>query len=105
MVQVLLKSRPKGWPSEENFEFVEVDLHQPEKGSGDVLVQILWLSVDPYLRGRCDSFFWGRRSGSAASVRHVWPAGLQSARMGPDTSATSMAGGQAYLYRSMTGPD
>lgn len=50
--QVLLKSRPKGWPSEENFEFVEVDLYHPEKGSGDVLVQILWLSVDPYLRGR-----------------------------------------------------
>ena len=59
-MQVLLKSRPKGWPSDENFDFVEVDLPQPEKGSGDVLVQILWLSVDPYLRGRCECLFLGR---------------------------------------------
>ena len=76
-MQVLLKSRPKEWPSDENFEFVEVDLPQPEKGSGDVLVQILWLSVDPYLRGRCECLFLGRElSGSAAFVCHVWLAGL-----------------------------
>ena len=57
-----------------------MDLHQPEKGSGDVLVQILWLSVDPYLRGRCECLFLGQGlSGSAASVCHLWLAGLQLA--------------------------
>ena len=80
LVQILLKSRPKGWPSEENFEFVEVDLQQPGKGSGDVLVQILWLSVDPYLRGRCACVLLGHERSLCMSCVPSWPAfGLHGA--------------------------
>jgi NADPH-dependent curcumin reductase CurA len=45
-----LKSRPSGMPTLENFELKEVDV--PELGEGQVRVRNLWLSVDPYMRGR-----------------------------------------------------
>ena len=45
-----LASRPSGWPSESDFELVEADV--PEPGPGEVLVRVLWTSVDPYQRGR-----------------------------------------------------
>jgi NADPH-dependent curcumin reductase CurA len=47
---VTLASRPTGFPSEENFELVESPA--PESGPGEVLVRVLWTSVDPYQRGR-----------------------------------------------------
>ncbi|RLV60424.1 NADP-dependent oxidoreductase [Parashewanella curva] len=45
-----LHSRPEGLPSAENFKLVEVTL--PELKEGEVLVENLWMSVDPYMRGR-----------------------------------------------------
>lgn len=48
--QVLFKSRPEGMPTEDNFEVVETAM--PELGEGEVLRRTLWLSVDPYMRGR-----------------------------------------------------
>ena len=45
-----LKSRPNGMPTHENFELKEVEL-SPLK-DGQVRVRNLWLSVDPYMRGR-----------------------------------------------------
>jgi len=45
-----LKSRPSGMPTSDNFELKEVPL--PELGDGQVRVRNLWLSVDPYMRGR-----------------------------------------------------
>jgi NADPH-dependent curcumin reductase CurA len=45
-----LKSRPTGMPTPDNFEFKEFDL--PPLGEGQVRVRNLWLSVDPYMRGR-----------------------------------------------------
>jgi NADPH-dependent curcumin reductase len=48
--QVLLKSRPEGAPSLDNFELTQVPL--PEPGEGEVLMRILYLSLDPYMRGR-----------------------------------------------------
>jgi len=45
-----LKSRPEGMPSAENFELRETALPKPDKG--EMLVRNLWLSVDPYMRGR-----------------------------------------------------
>jgi NADPH-dependent curcumin reductase CurA len=47
---VTLISRPSGWPSESDFELVEADVREP--GPGEVLVRVLWTSVDPYQRGR-----------------------------------------------------
>jgi NADPH-dependent curcumin reductase CurA len=47
---VLLASRPAGWVSEQNFRIEDAPLPQP--GEGEVLVKNLWLSLDPYMRGR-----------------------------------------------------
>jgi NADPH-dependent curcumin reductase CurA len=48
--QILLASRPKGFPKDSDFKLVETPVPQP--GPGEMLVRILWLSVDPYMRGR-----------------------------------------------------
>lgn len=49
-LRILLKSRPKGAPTPENFEFSEAPLEAPAKG--EVLVRHRFLSLDPYMRGR-----------------------------------------------------
>jgi NADPH-dependent curcumin reductase CurA len=48
----LLASRPQGVATEGNFRFFEGDIGEP--GPGEVLVRNLWLSLDPYMRGRMD---------------------------------------------------
>lgn len=48
--EIRLKSRPVGMPKAENFEVAEVTLKDP--GAGEVLVRNMWMSVDPYMRGR-----------------------------------------------------
>lgn len=48
--QVHLKSRPSGMPTSEHFELVSVELAPP--AAGEVLVKNLYMSVDPYMRGR-----------------------------------------------------
>src|SRR2546421_12870804 len=48
--RVLLASRPSGWVSESNFRIEDSPLPQP--GEGEILVRNLWLSLDPYMRGR-----------------------------------------------------
>ncbi|MGO9606656.1 MAG: NADP-dependent oxidoreductase [Candidatus Binataceae bacterium] len=49
-IQVTLASRPVGWVKESDFKVVETDI--PKAGPGQVLVRNLWLSLDPYMRGR-----------------------------------------------------
>ncbi|TMH26227.1 MAG: NADP-dependent oxidoreductase [Betaproteobacteria bacterium] len=48
--RVLLASRPAGPVSEANFRIDEAPLPRP--ADGEVLVRNLWLSLDPYMRGR-----------------------------------------------------
>ncbi|WP_293908197.1 NADP-dependent oxidoreductase [Phenylobacterium sp.] len=48
--EIRLKSRPSGLPKAENFELASVDL--PAPGAGEVQVKNLWMTVDPYMRGR-----------------------------------------------------
>ena len=48
--EIRLASRPAGVPTVDNFHFVDADVPQP--GDGEVLVRTLYISVDPYLRGR-----------------------------------------------------
>ncbi len=50
---VTLAARPTGFPSESDFVLVEQPV--PEPGPGEVLVRVLWTSVDPYQRGRMSS--------------------------------------------------
>jgi hypothetical protein len=47
---IILSSRPKGAPSLENFSLEEEVMPRPSEG--EVLTRTLWLSLDPYMRGR-----------------------------------------------------
>ncbi len=48
--EIRLASRPQGRPAPENFELAEVEV--PEPAEGQALVRNVYLSVDPYMRGR-----------------------------------------------------
>lgn len=48
--QILFARRPEGMPAEDNFDIVTTPLREP--GEGEVLRRTLYLSVDPYMRGR-----------------------------------------------------
>jgi NADPH-dependent curcumin reductase len=48
--QVQLASRPTGWVTEANFKIVDCPI--PEPKPGQILLKNLWLSLDPYMRGR-----------------------------------------------------
>jgi len=48
--RVVLASRPEGWVTEANFRIEKASL--PQLQEGEVLVRNLWLSLDPYMRGR-----------------------------------------------------
>ncbi len=48
--QIILAKRPVGMPTKSDFSIVEKPI--PEIRHGEVLIKILWLSLDPYMRGR-----------------------------------------------------
>ena len=48
--QITLSSRPVNYPRESDFNLVQSPI--PEPGEGEVLVKTIWLSLDPYMRGR-----------------------------------------------------
>jgi NADPH-dependent curcumin reductase CurA len=48
--EVRLKKRRVGMPQESDFELAKVML--PEPGAGEVLARNIYMSVDPYMRGR-----------------------------------------------------
>jgi NADPH-dependent curcumin reductase len=48
--RVLLARRPVGEPQREDFNIETIPVRDLEKG--EVLIKVLWLSLDPYMRGR-----------------------------------------------------
>jgi NADPH-dependent curcumin reductase len=48
--RVLLKNRPAGEPQPSDFEIAEAPIPRPDEG--EVLCRTIWLSLDPYMRGR-----------------------------------------------------
>jgi len=48
--QIRLASRPQGWVTNDNFTVSEEAIAKP--GDGEVLIRNIFLSVDPYMRGR-----------------------------------------------------
>ncbi|MEW4569721.1 NADP-dependent oxidoreductase [Tautonia sp. JC769] len=51
--QVLLASRPQGEPTPDDFRLVESGV--PEPGPGQMLLRTVYLSLDPYMRGRMNA--------------------------------------------------
>ena len=47
--RVVLAARPDGVPSESDFSIDQSDVPRPAEG--EVLARIIWLSLDPYMRG------------------------------------------------------
>ncbi len=48
--QIVLASRPVGYPRESDFKLVETEFPRPAEG--ELVVRAIWLSLDPYMRGR-----------------------------------------------------
>lgn len=48
--QITLAARPSGMPKQSDFKLVETPVPQP--GPGEILMRVLYVSVDPYMRGR-----------------------------------------------------
>ena len=48
--KIVLKSRPEGFPSIDNFSITEEEISDLQYGQ--VVVEVIWLSLDPYMRGR-----------------------------------------------------
>ena len=48
--EIRLKSRPVGMPNADNFELATVSV--PHPAPGEVQVENLWMTVDPYMRNR-----------------------------------------------------
>ncbi len=48
--RIVLASRPTGWPGPETFRMEDFSL--PEPGDGEISVEVVYLSVDPYMRSR-----------------------------------------------------
>jgi len=66
--QILLASRPEGEPSEENFKLVEGEIPKPARGQ--MLVRTIYLSLDPYMRGRMSA---GASYASSVEINDVMP--------------------------------
>lgn len=49
---IVLASRPQGPATPENFRVEQRQL--PDPAEGQILVRVIWLSLDPYMRGRMD---------------------------------------------------
>src|SRR5205823_8154796 len=50
MREVILAARPQGEPKESDFEVREADEREPAEG--EVVIRNVFVSVDPYMRGR-----------------------------------------------------
>ncbi len=48
--QITLAARPKGMPKENDFRLVETPVPSPREG--EALIQTIYMSLDPYMRGR-----------------------------------------------------
>ena len=48
--ETILASRPDGMPTSENFSYRECAA--PEPGADEILIRLIYISVDPYMRGR-----------------------------------------------------
>jgi NADPH-dependent curcumin reductase len=66
--QIVLAARPHGEPKESDFRLVETPV--PEPGPGQMLLHTLYLSLDPYMRGRMSA---GPSYAAATEIGDVMP--------------------------------
>ena len=71
--RIVLAGRPKGEPTAADFRMEEAPI--PELQEGEVLLQTVWLSLDPYMRGRMNE---GPSYAAAAKLDEVMMGGTVS---------------------------
>ncbi|MEH1998466.1 MAG: NADP-dependent oxidoreductase [Nostoc sp.] len=71
--QIILKSRPVGEPKESDFALVETPT--PEPGEGEILSRTIYLSLDPYMRGRISA---GKSYAASVELNSVMVGGTVS---------------------------
>ncbi len=71
--RIVLAKRPAGEPKDENFRLEDTDVPQPAEG--EVLVRTIYLSLDPYQRGRMNA---GPSYAPPVEVGHVMEGGTVS---------------------------
>jgi NADPH:quinone reductase len=96
--RVTLAARPSGFPEESDFSVDEADV--PEPGPGEVLVRNLWVSVDPYQRGRMStqrSYARGLELGDVITAQAVGEVvGSKDGRYAEGDLAVGQLGWQGY---------
>ncbi|CAH1659326.1 NADP-dependent oxidoreductase [Chelatococcus asaccharovorans] len=68
--RILLAARPEGAPKPSDFRIEDIPV--PEPRDGDVLLKILYLSLDPYMRGRMST---AKSYAAPAAIGDVMPGG------------------------------
>ncbi|MEH2415466.1 NADP-dependent oxidoreductase [Nostoc sp.] len=71
--QIILKSRPVGEPKESDFALVETPT--PEPREGEILSRTIYLSLDPYMRGRISA---GKSYAASVELNSVMVGGTVS---------------------------
>jgi NADPH-dependent curcumin reductase CurA len=96
--RVTLAARPEGEPKESDFALDEEEI--PKPGPGEVLVRLLWVSVDPYQRGRMSSARSYARSLELGDVITAQGVGevveSNDSRFGPGDLVLGQLGWQEY---------
>jgi NADPH-dependent curcumin reductase CurA len=84
--EIRLKSRPVGMPNADNFELATVSV--PHPAPGEVQVENLWMTVDPYMRNRM-----AHRTSYAPSSRRAQrpPDGLRRRQLLAEVDCTAIA--------------
>ena len=103
--QVLLANRPRGWVQESDFQIVDTPI--PQAGEGEVLLKTLYLSLDPYMRGRMDD---ARSYAAKTELGDVMVGGTMSEvvasnnpKFQPGDIVASNAGWQQYVVSNGKG--
>lgn len=103
--RIVLASRPEGRPTAENFRFEHSEI--PSPGEGQVLLKTLYLSLDPYMRGRMNA---GKSYAKPIDVGAVMEAGTvsevvesRSPAFAPGDVVLSYSGWQTHALSDGTG--
>jgi NADPH-dependent curcumin reductase len=103
--QILLAARPEGAPGPQHFRLAESGVPQPREG--EVLLKTLWLSLDPYMRGRMSA---ARSYATPVEVGEVMEGGtvsrVEASRrkdFAPGDVVLSRAGWQEYALSDGAG--
>jgi NADPH-dependent curcumin reductase CurA len=96
--RVTMAARPEGFPKDSDFAVDEAEVGEP--GPGEVLVRVLWVSVDPYQRGRMSqvrSYAKGLEIGDVMTSQSLGEvAESQDGRFSPGDLVVGQLGWQQY---------